>query len=472
MRSGKSAENTARGHLVLDTADDGMVAVDEQGVIYCFNEARADGSRGAGKRFVLEGLHKDGTVVPIELTIGDAFLSGRPLLCGIIRDISKRWQAEEALRKSRAFLQTVIDEIPESLMVIDRNYGVVLANRTVREMIGGKDPVASGLACHQISHRCEAPCEGDTHVCPLGEVLSTKAPVSVTHTHFDADGNEVLMEIIAAPVFDESGEVKQIIESSRNVTARVQAEEATRLRQEEMARLTKLGTIGAMAAGLAHELNQPLSAIVNYTQACLERLQADGEKKEDLREDLEQVAAQAARAGDIVEHTRDLVRKGELERATCDLNELVRSTAELCAAELQRNTVELDLLLSDPLPRVNVVPIQIEQVVVNLIQNGVDSMVDEPGGPRTLTVQTESGENGWVQLTVRDTGVGLPPGSPDELFDPFFTTKSNGMGMGLSISRSIIESHGGRLWGVSNADHGATFGFTIPVAGGEDRNDS
>ena len=392
---------------------------------------------------------------------------GTPVhMVGIVIDITDRKRAEGAVQESRRFLQTVIDDIPELLMVIDRSYQVILANRAVRELAGGKDPVSGCLTCFQASHQRDTPCSEAEHPCPVKQVIATKAPVTVTHTHFDGKGRELLVEIFAAPVFDEAGEVVQIIESSRDITARVRAEEKARERQAELAHVSRLGTIGEMATGLAHELNQPLAAIVNYVQACLERMRSGKGDPKELFVDMERAAAQAERAGEIIESIRDFVRKREPRRAAADLNALVQGATDLVRLEARRGSVQLHLELADSLPPVTVDSIQIQQVVVNLARNGLEAMEDTEAGARRLTIRTSKAGDGFVECAVADTGPGLSRDAMTRMFDPFYSTKPNGLGMGLSISRSIIEGHGGRLSTEPAPDGGTTFRFTLPLVDG------
>lgn len=495
-------ERQAWTAVVVETAVEGVMTINEQGIIESFNRAaerifgysaaevigrnismlmpppdsdqhdeyiarhlRTGESKGIGLARERRGRRKDGAVFPLEVAVSEVHLPGRRLFAGICHDISSRKNAEDALAASRSFLQTVIDGIPDSLMVIDRDYQIVLANRAVRETAGGKDPVAGLLRCYQASHRCDVPCEGE-HVCPLEKVVATKASVTVTHTNINASGDEVFMEIIAAPILDESGEVVQVIEASRDVTPRVQAERQARQRQAELAHLARLGTMGEMAAGLAHELNQPLSAIINYTQACLERIRAGVVDPGVLLEDLEDAGAQAERAGDIIEYVRAFVRKTDPERNRTHLNELVRDALGLLHTEIRNCDVELKLDLREALPAIHVVPIQVVQVVVNIIQNALDSMNETRRGARLLAISTRVTQNEGVELAVRDTGIGLSAAHADRAFDPFFTTKHDGMGMGLSMCRSIVEAHGGRITVVSESDEGATVRVAFPVDNG------
>ncbi len=496
------AESQAWTSVVLETAVEGIITINEAGRVESFNRAaerifgyRADEvigrsvsmlmpppenehhdgyvahylqtgqSKGIGRARERQGRRKDGTVFALEVAVSEVRYGDRRLFVGICHDISKRKAAEEELAASRSFLQTVIDGIPDLVMVIDREYRVVLANRAVRETAGGQDPVSSFLRCYQASHHCEHPCEGQ-HVCPLETVVSSKATVTVTHTHYDGNGNERLMEIIAAPILDESGEVVQIIEACRDVTARVRAENQARQRQAELAHLARLGTMGEMAAGLAHELNQPLSAIVNYTQACLERLRAGAVDVAGLRADLEAAAAQAERAGDVIEQVRAFVRKADPQRSRSDLNELVREALGLLRSEIRQRNVNVQLELHENLPGVHVVPIQIVQVIVNLVQNALEAMQSVPQQRRRLHIATANGDGRQVVLTVRDGGEGPPDAALERVFDPFFTTKPEGMGMGLAICRSIVEAHGGRIALLPAEDGGALARFTLPAVRG------
>ncbi|UCC30502.1 MAG: PAS domain S-box protein [Phycisphaerales bacterium] len=400
-------------------------------------------------------------------------VDGTPVrMVGTVIDITDRKRAEGAVQESRRFLQTVIDDIPELLMVIDRSYRIILANRAVRELSGGQDPVSGCLTCFQASHRRDAPCSESEHPCPVRQVIATKAPVTVTHTHFDANGQELLVEIFAAPVLDEAGEVAQIIESCRDITARVRAEEEARERQAELARVSRLGTIGEMATGLAHELNQPLAAIVNYIQACLERMRSGKGDLKELLVDMEQAAAQAERAGEIIEFIRDFVRKREPRRVAADFNALVQGATDLVRLEARRGNVQLHLELADSLPPVTADSIQIQQVVVNLARNGLEAMEETEAGAKNLTIRTSKAGGSSVECAVADTGPGLSKDAMNRLFDPFYSTKPNGLGMGLSISQSIIEGHGGRLSAETAPDGGTMFRFTLPLVDGDRVNDA
>jgi signal transduction histidine kinase len=247
----------------------------------------------------------------------------------------------------------------------------------------------------------------------------------------------------------------------RNALAETQA----RQHQAEVAHAARLTTLGGMAAGLAHELNQPLAAVVSYARGCVRRLEAGDLPKAALLEVLEEISAQALRGGEVLRRIRDFLQ-GESRREEVDLNDLVQRALRFAEAEARRMEVRLDLDLAPDALRIEVDPIQIEQVILNLVQNGFEVMTTSNGTERVLSIATRRLAADMVEVTVRDSGAGLSSDVAARLFEPFFTTKSDGLGLGLSISRTIVEAHGGRLWATANADaRGATFRFTIRTGG-------
>jgi len=378
----------------------------------------------------------------------------------------QRQQAEAAVRESRRFLQTIIDDIPEALMVIDRDHRIILANRAVREMAGGADPVSSGLTCYQAYHHRDSPCQEEEYPCPLKQVISAKSPVRVTHTHFAADGSEILVEVFAAPIFDEAGEVVQIIQACRDITARVRAEEQARQRQAELAHVARLNMVGELASGLAHELNQPLCAILSSTQACRRLVRSGRVDSEELGDAMDEVSAQAERAGEIIRRLRNFVRKQQPRQVPVDINDIVREAAAFIEADARDSAVMMQFELADQAPPVLADGIQIQQVVLNLLRNAVEAMKNIESAKRVITLRSSLFGADAVEVAIRDTGAGLSADAFERMFEPFYTTKSSGIGVGLSISRSIIEAHGGRLWATRNPDQGVTFRFTLPTTSG------
>jgi C4-dicarboxylate-specific signal transduction histidine kinase len=233
----------------------------------------------------------------------------------------------------------------------------------------------------------------------------------------------------------------------------------------ELAHVTRLRMMGELMSEVSHEINQPLYAISNFAEASLNRLRSPiaGPGPEILSW-LEQIAVQANRAGEIIRRIGRFVRKSPAKLAPADVNRIVRDVVGLLSVDVRLDAVELELQLAESLPPVQVDRIQIEQVLVNLLRNALEAMADNPAAQRQLTVRTELLPSAAVRVAVRDNGRGLESDELNRLFEPFFTTKTDGMGMGLSISHSIVEAHGGRMEAMPNSDRGMTFQFTLPVA--------
>ena len=266
--------------------------------------------------------------------------------------------------------------------------------------------------------------------------------------------------------------LNSVAERTGHIVERMRAAQSFRQREAELrgrlTHLTRVSTMGEMASNIAHEVNQPLTAIATYTQACTRMLNAGTTNTGELLGILKRVTDEALRAGGIIHHLQDLARRRGSTRTVCDVNELVRDLEHLAAVDTRLHNVRLELQLSDSLPMVLADRIQIQQVVLNLIRNGIDAMTDCDPENRDLVVRTAMLDEDMVEISVADTGCGLPENCEEELFQPFFTTKNDGMGMGLSVSWSIVTSHGGQMWFTRNEDRGATFFLSIPVAPEED----
>jgi signal transduction histidine kinase len=249
-----------------------------------------------------------------------------------------------------------------------------------------------------------------------------------------------------------------------DVTATRHAEEALRQAQTTLAHVTRVMTVAEIAASIGHELNQPLAAIVMSGNAGRRWLLADPPNVGEAREAMERIIKDGRRAGDVIDRIRLLLRKGEPRKEPLDLNEVIRETLALTRSELAQHQIATLIELSADLPPVVGDRVQLQQVLVNLMLNGADAMSAIADRPRRLTLRSRTNGTGSVVTDVADTGIGLAVDSPDRMFDAFFSTKPHGLGMGLSISRSIIEAHGGELWATANDGPGATLHFTIPPA--------
>ncbi|MCC7270613.1 MAG: PAS domain S-box protein [Rhodocyclaceae bacterium] len=274
-------------------------------------------------------------------------------------------------------------------------------------------------------------------------------------------GRTAWMESHAVPLRDARGNIYALLGITRDITEHKWAEEQGRRHQTELARVARLSTMGEMATGLAHELNQPLSAIANFARGCIRRLRSGDVAPGDLIEPLEEVCEQAERAGEIMRHVRDFVRKSEPRMTAVDINLVVRSVVKFTEHEARQNETVVTLQLAPEQPRVWADSIMVEQVICNLVRNAMEAMAETRTLRREVVIRTVPHGEDAVEVEVIDTGPGIDGAVIDQVFDQFFTTKPEGVGMGLSISRSIVESHGGSIRAESRAGGGATFRFTL-----------
>ena len=255
--------------------------------------------------------------------------------------------------------------------------------------------------------------------------------------------------------------LNSVLVSIMDITERKRADEALHKTQAELAHVTRVATLGELTASIAHEVNQPLAAIVTNGNACLRWLAGDSPNLDEARETARRIIRDGNRAGDVIGRIRTLLRKTGTEKELLDMNQAIREVVALAEGEVRRNGVALRTELTGDLPPILGDRVELEQVVLNLIMNAIEAMSAIGDRPRELVVRTQSGEVDQVCVTVQDSGIGLDPQSMGRIFDAFYTTKSQGMGMGLAISRSIVENHGGQLWAVPNEGPGATFQFTL-----------
>jgi C4-dicarboxylate-specific signal transduction histidine kinase len=262
-----------------------------------------------------------------------------------------------------------------------------------------------------------------------------------------------------------SGDLVEFVGSSTDITERKRAEEALealRQAQADLARVNRITTMGELTASLAHEVNQPIAAAVTNANTCLRWLTRDHPDLEEAREAASRIVKDATRAADIISRIHLHFKKGTQERELVDVNEVIQEMILLLHNEATRHSVSIRTDLAPNRPKVIADRVHIQQVFMNLMLNGIEAMKDM-GSAGELTVKLQQAENGQLLVSVTDTGVGLPAQQADQIFNAFFTTKPHGTGMGLSISRSIVESHGGRLWATANPGRGATFHLTLPT---------
>jgi PAS domain S-box-containing protein len=400
-------------------------------------------------------LLPDGTVKYI-LTVGHPVLNAAGdvvQFVGSSMDITERKRAEEALREQGSLLNLTHD----SIFVRDMHFVITYWNHAAEELYGWTAEKAVGKVSHQLL-RTVFPVPMDEILEELlrtgrweGELVRTKA-----------DGTRVIVASRWSLQRDRRHQPLAILETNNDVTERKRAAEALRQAQADLAHIARVTTMGELTASLAHEVNQPIAAAVTNANTCLRWLTRDQPNVEEARAAAMRIVKDGTRAGEIISRIRLLFKKGTSERELVNVNEVIEEMIVLLRGEATRYTISVRVELAADLPRVNGDRVQLQQVLMNLMLNSIDAMKDVDG-TRELAVMSQRGEDGQVLISVSDTGVGLPPQQADKIFNSFFTTKTHGTGMGLRISRSIIESHGGRLWAADNSPRGATFQFTLPA---------
>jgi PAS domain S-box-containing protein len=276
------------------------------------------------------------------------------------------------------------------------------------------------------------------------------------------DGSVKYVHSVAHLVLDNSGKVVEYIGTIMDETERKWAEEALRQTQADLARVSRVTSLGELTASLAHEVNQPIGAAVTNANTCLRWLAGDNPNIAEARAAAQRIVKDGNRAAEIITRTRALFKKGTVQRELVDVNDIVREMVVLLRGEITRYNIFVATDLESELPPATGDRVQLQQVLMNLMMNSIDAMKDVDRR-RELDIRSQRGEDDQVVVSVSDTGVGLPQEQVDRIFNAFFTTKSHGTGMGLSISRSIVESHGGRLWASDNSPRGARFCFTLPA---------
>jgi len=276
-----------------------------------------------------------------------------------------------------------------------------------------------------------------------------------------ADGSVKYLHIVGHPVLNASGAVVELVGSTIDITERRQTDEALHKAQAHLSHVTRLTMMGELAASIAHEVNQPLAAVVTNANACLRWLDRESPNLEEAREAARRIVRDGNRGSDVIARIRALLRKEPLPSLRLNINDVIREIIGLTQANLLETVLRLEL--TDALPQVSADRIELQQVLLNLINNAMDAMRTITVRQRVLCIQTRVNDQHAVEVTIQDSGVGLARECMEQLFEPFYTTKPQGLGLGLSISRSIVEAHGGRLWAEPGGDPGATFRFTLPI---------
>ncbi|HEV2732022.1 MAG TPA: PAS domain-containing protein [Terriglobales bacterium] len=375
-----------------------------------------------------------------------------------------RKRAEEALRRSQGYLAEAqrLAHIGAWVWEVAGGNASYLADEWYR--IYGFDP-RDGLPTWDERLQRVHPDDRATWKSVIDRAVADKTDYEVDYRILVPRIGVKHIRAVGHPVCNPAGELVQFVGVSMDITERKQAEdERERLRQlqSELAHINRVTTMGELAASIAHEIKQPISAAHTNAKTCLRWLGRDQPDIAEAREAVSRITQDVTRASEIISRISILFKKGEPQQEWVDVNEVIREMINLLRSEAGRRAISIRTELAPDLPHVNADRVQLQQVFMNLMLNGIDA-ISERNAAGDLTIKSRRNADDQVLISVTDTGIGLPPERADKVFDAFFTTKRQGTGMGLSISRSIIESHGGRLWATANSDRGATFQFTLPV---------
>lgn len=378
-----------------------------------------------------------------------------------------RKRAEDSLRDKQQLLQAIVDNSPALIHVQDMNHRALVANRSFADLLHLPPDQMLGKTEYELWH--------------LSPVTDGAPEIEInTYRAFDAETLEVgeaMQKELSIPLVggrryflttksvlrDAHGNPHSICTIATEITGIKQAAEELRRLQTELAHASRVLTMAALTSSIAHEVNQPLAGVITNGNACLRWLAAEPPDLEEARDALNRIIRDGNRAGDVIKRTRTFLKKTPPRKTPLDINEVVRETIALAQHELQKNQILLRTTFSPDLPRVTGDKIQLQQVLLNLLMNGIDAIKGAPHREAQLSVETRRQEADNICIAVKDSGVGLHPDDLDKIFDAFHTTKKEGMGMGLSVSRSIIEAHRGRLWATTDDTEGATFQFTLPI---------
>jgi PAS domain S-box-containing protein len=414
-------------------------------------------ARVLGKRIEMTAVRANGSEFPVELAITRIPLEGPPSFTGHLRDITERKRAEQELRRSQAFLaeaqhlsrigsfswRVVTDEITWS----EQLYRIFQIERDAL--------VTFELICTRIH-----PEDLSVFQEQIERSRRDRSEVQLEFRLRMPDG-AVKYVHVAAHVRGDHGQL-EYIGAVQDVTERRSSEEALSKARSELSQMARVTSLGVLTASIAHEVNQPLSGIITNAGTCLRMLAADPPNVEGARETVRRTIRDGNRAADVISRLRALYGKKEPTIESVDLNEATREVLALSLSELQRNRVVVQQELVDDLPLVAGDRVQLQQVILNLLRNASEAMSTIDDRPRDLLIRTEPVDDDRVRLSVSDVGIGFEPQVTDKVFEAFYTTKDEGMGIGLSVSRSIIERHHGRLWAMPNSGPGVTFSFSIP----------
>ncbi|GAA4082238.1 PAS domain S-box protein [Zhongshania borealis] len=413
---------------------------------------------GVGREVVAR--RKDGSSVPVHLSISEIVLQGSRCFVGVLRDLTREKAAEEALRWDHERLNITLEHAPTGIMSYRFGEPFISANRAFCELTGYAVDELTAMTVDDLTHP-------DDRVKSAAVAAEARAGIvnkfSVRKRYVRKDGTNIEVNVLNTTTHDVDGHLDIVIGQVENLTPRLLAQAESSEQREQLAHADRLNTLGEMVTGLAHEINQPLTAISLFAQAGKRLYEAGNLDR--LPEIFDKLSEHAQRAGTIIERIQTMARRQESTKEVTDCNTLVLDTAHLAEAEAGIRDITIEVEVDENLLLVIVDTVQIQQVALNLLRNGMEAMrsVNCHSG-NTIKIQTKSTTDGNIEVAVSDSGGGVSSMVAKNLFTPFSTTKESGMGLGLSISRAIVVAHGGQLGYYNNEIGGATFSFTLPAA--------
>lgn len=368
-------------------------------------------------------------------------------------------------RRIERHYERILDSVGDGIYGVDMEGNCTFINKAMERLTGWRKEELIGENQHQILHHTHA--DGSPHPaseCPVYKTSwDNKQRYIEEDVFWKKDGSSMWVEYSSTPIKGPANKTIGSVVVFRDTTERKQVEEKNREHQLQLAHVARLSTLGEMASGIAHELNQPLTVINNYSRACIRMLDSKDSMEQQCSDVMEKISAQAERAGAVIKHIRHFVHKDLPDKKPVRILDMMDTVIELTRMEVSRRKVNLDIDLDPSVEWVMAQDTQIEQVILNLVRNAIEAMEDMPVNRRTLLVSTKRQPDNKVEFRVKDTGSGIRQELVDELFDPFITTKVQGMGLGLSISQGIIEAHDDIIMIEENSDQGVTFVFKLPT---------